>query len=338
MRSGSIRIVAVALAAAVAAAAPASAAPKPGKKVERVVRSSAPDRKVVKESLVRVYAPLPADAGAHPKACDWITYLRFKSSKGPRKPSKADAVFVIIPGFLGGAGSFDQVARNTVRDAAARHRHVEFWAIDRRSNCLEDNRGVRAAAKAHDPSLAYGYYWGGQPVGGKTFPGWVSHNDAAWLGHVGLKQTMEDWYTVLKTGIPSRRTRARKVFCGGHSMGGPLTAAFASWDFDGDPKTRNDAGYRQCAGFVGLDTRLAVTTPPSTGGDPSSVLLAATTASNSPYVDTAPITPETTQLPPIFGVGAYYAPKATDLLTELPHSTNIDLAQRFLFSRDTVNF
>src|SRR4051812_28397293 len=250
VRGGTI----AALVALLAVAAPSSAAPKPGKKVERAVHSLAPDRKLVKESYVRVYSPLPASSGAHPKACDWITYLRFRSAKGPRKPSKADAVFAIIPGFLGGAGSFDQVARNTVRDAAARHRHVEFWALDRRSNCLEDDTGVNAAAKAHDPSLAYGYYWGGQAVNGKTFPGWVSHDDAAWLGNVGLKQTMEDWYTVLGTGTPSRRMRARKVFCGGHSMGGPLTAAFASWDFDGDPKTKKDAGFRQCAGFVGLDT------------------------------------------------------------------------------------
>jgi pimeloyl-ACP methyl ester carboxylesterase len=336
---GRMRFVAAAVAAlAAVVAAPAQAAPKPGKKVERTVRSLAPDAKLVKESFVRVYSPLPADAGPHPAACDWIGYLRFRSARGPRKSTKADAVFAIIPGFLGGAGSFDQVARNTVRDAAARHRFVEFWALDRRSNCLEDNSGVQAAAKAHNPLVAYGYYWGGQQVNGKAFPGWVSPDDAAWLKHVGLAQTMNDWYTVLKAGIPSRRMRERKVFCGGHSMGGPLTAAFASWDFDGNPNTRNDAGYKQCAGFVGLDTRLQVGTPSLAPSDPSSVLLSATLASDSPYVNTPPIVPETIQLPPIFGVGALFDPNGTDLLQQLPHSQNIDLAQRFLFSRDAVNF
>src|SRR4051812_31481713 len=117
----------LAVAALVVAAVPAAAAPKPGKRVERVVRTGAPDRKLVRESFVRVYAPLPKSAGAHPKACDWVGYLRFRSRRGPRRASKADAVFVIIPGFLGGASEFDQVARNTIRDAAARHRHVEFW-------------------------------------------------------------------------------------------------------------------------------------------------------------------------------------------------------------------
>src|SRR3954452_10108257 len=269
----------VAAAAPLALAGPAAAAPKPGTLVERPVASAAPGARLVKESFVRVYSPLPAADGAHPKRCDWIGYLRFRSADGPANPSKADAVFAIIPGFLGGAGSFDQVARNTIRDAAARGRHVEFWAIDRRSNCLEDSSGVRAAARARNPELAYDYYWGGRRVDGHRFAGWVSPQDAAWLGNVALEQTMRDWYTVLKTGIPNRKVRAHKVFCGGHSMGGPLTATFASWDFDGDPATKNDAGYRQCAGFVGLDTTLSVGLPTGALASPSGVLLAAVIAS-----------------------------------------------------------
>src|SRR5437867_3368220 len=114
----------------VTAAAGASAAPpKRGTIVQRPVRSAAPDANLVKEYFVRVYSPLPAADGPHPTRCDWISYLRYRGAAGPKNPSKADSVFVIIPGFLGGAGSFDEVARNTVRDAAERGRQVEFWAI-----------------------------------------------------------------------------------------------------------------------------------------------------------------------------------------------------------------
>ena len=316
----------------------AMAAPKPGTEVWRPVHSAAPDTGLVRESFVRVYKPLPKRDGPHPKACDWISYLRYRSAEGPGNPSRADAVFVIIPGFLGGAGSFDQVARNTVRDAAGQGKDVEFWALDRRSNCLEDDRGVRAAARRKNPELAYDYYWHDKPVDGKRFAGWATPRQAAWLNHVGLAQTMRDWYAVLRAGIPNRHIRARKVFCGGHSMGGPLTAAFASWDFDNDPKTKKDAGYRQCAGFVGLDTRLAVGTPSIDPTNPSAVLLAAVLAGGSPYVNVPPLVPETIQLPPIFGVGAFYHPERPDLLQNLPHSQAIDLAQRFLFSRDAANF
>ena len=334
-RSAFCAAVAVAV-ALLAFPAAAGAAPRPGTKVERPVHSLAPDRRLVKESFVRVYSPLPASFGAHPARCDWIGYLRFRSARGPRNRSNADAVFVIIPGFLGGASNFDQVARNTIRDAAARGRQVEFWALDRRSNCLEDKRGTSAAAKAHDPELAYGYYWGGQEVGGRRFPGWVSPPAAAWEDNLGLAQTLRDWYTVLRTGIPSQRVRARKVICGGHSMGGPMTAAFASWDFDGNPKTKRDAGYNQCAAFVGLDTVLRIQGLPATA-DPSSIL-GQLEANSGPYVNVPPLVPETEQLPPIFGVGSYFHPRGTDLLRELPHSQNIDLAQRFLFSHDAVQF
>jgi hypothetical protein len=342
-RAGAMRLVPALLVAGIAAMLTwpaitgAAAKPEPGTQVEKRVRSAAPDADAVRESFVRVYKPLPKRDGPHPKACDWISYLRYRNADGHRKPSRADAVFVIIPGFLGGAGSFDQIARNTVRDAAKGGRDVEFWALDRRSNCLEDDAGVKAAARAKDASVGYDYYWHDKPLHGKRFAGWVSQNDAAWLQHVGLAQTLRDWYAVLNAGIPSRRVRARKVFCGGHSMGGPITAAFASWDFDNDPRTKKDAGYRQCAGFVGLDTRLVVGTPSLDPTNPSAVLLAAVLASGSPYVNMPPIVPETIQLPPIFGVGAFYRPDQTDVLRRLPHSRNIDLAQRFLFSRDAAN-
>ena len=314
----------------------AAAAPKPGTLVTHKVHSIAPHHREVREYLVRVYDPLPPDAGAHPAACDWIQYLRFRSADGPQEAKDADAVVVIIPGFLGGAGSFDQVARNTVRSAAKRGRSVEYWSLDRRANCLEDHRGIRAAAKAEDPSVAFDYYWGGRPVNGKTFGGFVSPQDAAFLGSFGLERTMQDWYEVLRTGIPGQRRRAHKVICGGHSLGGPLTAAFASWDFDGDPNTTRDAGYKQCAGLVGLDTTLSI--HGGSGGPPAGGLAGMAAGSAAPYVNVPPLTPETIEVPDVFGVGAYYQPEATDLLAELPHTSNIDLSQRVLFSRDAAHF
>jgi hypothetical protein len=329
----------VALAAAITAGAPAQASSTAGLRMtERPVRSLAPDADAVKESLVKVHKPLPASYGPHPKSCDWISTLRFRGAGGPRNPADADAVFVIIPGFLGGASSFDQIARHMVEAAAKRGNDVEFWSIDRRANCLEDDTGINAGVDDRDASVAYDYYWHAKPAGGRTFPGWVSHADADWLRHVGLARTMRDWHTVMKAAIPSRRVRAQKMFCGGHSLGGPLTAAFAAWDFDDNPKTNKDAGYRQCAAFVGLDTKLSLRAFSGSSTSPTGVLFNAITASNSPYVDVSPLTPETIQLPAVFAVGSYFKGQGTDLLPELPHSTNIDLAQRLLYSRDAANF
>jgi hypothetical protein len=322
------------------APAGAVAAPAPGELVEKRVHSEAPGSKRVRESLVRVYDPLPAEAGEHPAACDWLEYLRFRHRNGPREARNADAVIVIIPGFLGGAGSFDQLARHTVRRAAARGQKVEYWALDRRANCLEDDTGVRAAARAGDATIAWDYYWGGAAVNGRTFAGFLGPQEAGFLGEFGLARTMEDWYTVLRTGIRGQSRRAKKVICGGHSLGGPLTAAFAGWDFDGDPETKRDAGYRQCAGLVGLDTTLELAEGEDGGGGGGPIGLGEFLGASgaAPYINAPPLTPETIQVPSVFGVGAYFEPQGIDLLRELPHSNNIDLSQRVLFSRDAAHF
>lgn len=318
-------------------AAPAAAL-KRGKTIERPVRSASPDAGVVAESFVRVYEPLPADAGPHPKRCDWIGYLRFRNPDGPRRASRADAIFVSMPGIFAGAAMHDQLARNVVRRAARHGKRVEYWALDRRSNCLEDHSGVRAAARSRSANVAFDYYWGDGKVNGHRFGGFRTPEQAAFLSHVGLEQTLRDEYAVIRRGIPSPRLRRHKVFCGGHSLGGPLTTAFAGWDFDGDPKTKRDAGYMQCAGFFGLDTSLGFDSSGGSGSDIGPATALTQASGSSPYLNVPPFTPETIELIGPLGVDAYYHPRATNLIGEIPHSRDIDFSQRFLFSRDLAHF
>src|SRR3954453_7870349 len=141
-------------------------------RTEQRVRSAAPDAGRVAESYVRIRAPLPASAGAHPEACDWLGYLRFRDVNGPRRAGDADAIVTAMPGFLSGAAPLDQLARNFVRRMSDRGKHVEFWALDRRANCLEDHTGIDAAARARDANVAYVYYWRGKAIHGHTFAGW----------------------------------------------------------------------------------------------------------------------------------------------------------------------
>jgi hypothetical protein len=330
-------LVVTALAVALAPPARASyASPRPAEVIQRPVHSAAPDAAIVKESYVKIYSPLSAAIGPHPKACDWIGFLRFRHTTGPANPSDADAVFVSMPGIFAGAASFDQVARHVVRRAALGGRDVEFWGLDRRSNCLEDHRGVNAAAKAHDPSVAFGYYWRGRTVGGHRFGGFKDAQETAFQRNIGLARTMRDWFRVLRRMIPSRQVRRHKVLCGGHSLGGPLTTAFAGWDLDDDRNTRDDAGYNQCAGFFGFDTSLGFDPggPSHVGGE----MAIAQASGASPYLNAPPFTPETIEIPGVYGVGAYFHPNSTAMLDETPHSPNIDLSERTLFSRDAANF
>ena len=333
-----------AAAALLATSPPPAAAGGPGHdrpergRTERLIRSTAPDAKIVLQSYVRIWAPLPDSAEPHPKACDYLGYLRYRHARGPRRPQRARAILIAMPGFLGGAASFDQVARNTVRNAARKGRFVEFWALDRRANCLEDLRGLHAEARARDASVGFDYYFGNRAVGGKRFGGFTAPEDAQFMKNFGLARTMRDWYRVMLR-IRGQRRRAHKFICGGHSLGGPLTAAFASWDFDGNAQTTRDAGRRQCAGFFGLDTGLSLNafTPGSSGGGTVSALVAA--SGGAPFINAPPLTPRTIQTLTLMGPVAHFLPGQESEVNQLiPDTPEFDLTLRILYSKDAAGF
>ncbi len=328
--------------AAVMALGPLSAqaqAPAQPAYIETPVESTAPDASQVLESYVSLYAPLPAADGPHPAACDRIGYLRFRDADGPSNPVDADAIFVAQPGFYEGAGALDQVARNTVRASAALGYHVEFWALDRRSQCLVDDSGVQAAAAVQNPQVAMNYYYGGASVDGHKFAGFPAEKDVTWLSHVGLAQTVQDEYTVISQLPPS--VRHTKVLCGGHSLGGIVTGVFANWDFSGigDPA---DAGYNQCAGFFALDTRFTSTLTTqmlsaATGMSASNALQMLSGA--APFIDVPPFTPEVSTILPIIGMDSYYYPNQKSTIpTAAPHDFNFDATFRELFSNSWQDF
>ena len=329
--------IAIALLLALARATPAAAAPAPY--IETPIASTAPDAAQVSESYVSLYAPLPASDGPRPAACDRIGYLRFRAADGPTDPTQASAIFVAQPGIFEAAGAFDQVARHTIELAEAAGYHVEFWALNRRSNCLTDTYGVQAAIAAHNPQVAFDYYYGGKTVNGQRFPGFVSESSAAFLAHVGLAQTVQDEYTVISQLPPA--VRQAKLFCGGHSLGGIITAAFANWDFSGTGAA-GGAGYNQCAGYFALETRLTIGSATSilsasVGGLLNSILAVAD--SGAPYINFAPITPETLMSLPILGLAADYAPSArSTLLAQLPNDSNFNNTFKLLLADNYLDF
>src|SRR5256714_11282434 len=236
-----------AAAVSVAVVPAAEAAPhKPWVSVERAVPSASPDARQVKESYVRLRSRLPKSAGPRPSACDWIGYLRFRDASGPQHAWKADAIFVTMPGIFAGASSLDVFARNMVRTARASGRHVEVWTLDRRSNCLEDHYGTQQAARAHDYRSALNYYYHGAAVHGRRFGGYKSPHDAEFLKAVGLEQTVRDEYTVIRRMVP-RKLRTKKVFCGGHSLGGAPYTPLPGLGLHRDPQNHRGAGSKQGA-------------------------------------------------------------------------------------------
>jgi hypothetical protein len=301
---------------------------------------------------VALSAPLPASFPSHPAVCDSLHFLRIRHVNGPANPSDADRILIAQPGVLEGAGAFYNVAANLVTRAYnERGKFVEFWAIDRRSNCLEDMNGLRLAKSTGNLHDLIDYYYRHKPYNGQYFAGYLDpYKDAEWLVGMGMEQTLIDWNAVITRGIPSQSVRKQKVYLGGHSLGGFITGAYATADFDGNSWTTGDAGYNQCAGFFALDS--IVTSEPMlnmmSGTDLSSILdlipedavgqMAAGLVGRFVSIPGL-INPEIMSL--LTGVG--YAAKVqptveSDLIAYLPANTNVDLCYRFYNSRNLDDF
>ncbi|MEU0111778.1 hypothetical protein ABZ322_39360 [Streptomyces sp. NPDC006129] len=327
------------------AAAPGARAD--GARTETPVVSTSPVTGVT-ESVVRVKVPLPESAGPRPAACDWLSYLRYRSADGPAASADADRILIAQPGILEGAGAFDSVARNTVARAAGQGLHIEFWALDRRSNCLEDRTGIASG----DQHTAVDYYYRGKQVDGRTFDGFAENRQLGWMAKLGIEQTVRDQYDLLAAELPNQAQRKRKVLCGGHSLGGVITGYFAAADFDGDRATTSDAGYNQCAGYFALDTTVSTSLADLSGSLPDDtnlpdiglgygVIQAGLDSGVLPRALSAPVllNPETMTLLGIAGMGALKNPDAEATLPRyLPSNLNIEATHRVLFSKDTAAF
>ncbi|MEV0247462.1 hypothetical protein AB0H76_12795 [Nocardia sp. NPDC050712] len=331
---------------AASAAAPVASGEVPGR-TEAVYSTSSPITAVV-SSKVTLTVPLPAGTPSHPAACDTLSYLRWRSADGPRSAADADRVLVAQPGIFEGAGAFDSVARNTVSRAAELGKYIEFWALDRRSNCLEDHTGLRSALRTGSLDTATGYYFHGAEVDGRRFGGFAEGEATAWLREQGIAQTLRDEYEVLRIEFPDQAVRKQKVMCGGHSLGGFITGYFAEWDFDGDPGTLDDAGYNQCSAYFALDTTIQAglslrglqvpELPEPIGGSAENLSLQLDTALPVLRLP-AVINPETTNLLALAGLAARLRPEGVnDLVRRLPENANITATLRTLLSQDAAMF
>ncbi len=335
---------AAALAAAVLAAPSAVAAswPASGSGITEGTATQSRSLHGTVMSALTFHAPLPASVGDHPAACDDLHVLRIRAADGPADPSDADRVLIAQPGIFEGASAFMNVGANLVTRALEETgRHIELWAVDRRSNCLEDLDGFRLARRTGDLHDLVDYYYRGTPYDGHRFAGFLDPvKDAAWLGHVGMRQTIDDFNAVITRGIPDPAVRRAKVYCGGHSLGGFITGAYATADFDGNPATTADAGYEQCAGFFGLDT--LVTNKPMTAllgldlGDLGPELNEQLKAGSAWHFISVPgvIDPELMGLLSGLGAAADRAPdRESDLVSYLPADPAVQFAYRLYHSR-----
>ncbi len=184
------------------------------------------------------------------------TSYRLASDSGP-----VDTVLTLMPGTWVGAMSIDQVARDLLRMAAEDGRKgIEVWLVDRRSEQLEDHTGLRWAqlnlnSKPIEEIIQgiSDYYrprfepegYSIELLDRRFVP--LDHDSVRFMANWGGDTTIRDWRAVVleahrkigndvietEGGEPRVvRKPGRRVFIGGHSLGGSLTVLYAAYDFD----------------------------------------------------------------------------------------------------------
>ncbi len=195
-------------------------------------------------------------------------YTRYYlSDAGEMQP---DAILILIPGFEGGASEFavlaDQLMRR-MRDESAMV--VEVWAMDRRSELLEDRVGLELAEQEGDPYLGLDFFFG-DDLGLELDPRLVDGPNRRLIAYNASDDLafIANWTPLVHTldidAIVSQalaHVRNDNVFLGGHSAGTGYTVRYAATDldFDGEAVT---PGYGRLRGLVLLEGGGGVTTDP----------------------------------------------------------------------------
>ena len=148
----------------------------------------------------------------------------------------AKNVLVLEPGTSAGSAYFVPLAQWIV----SKLHGWQVWSIERRENLVEDqselNLAKRGRASGND---LFNYYLGylANPSIKKHFitPSGSAFSFAkGW----GMNVAVQDLHRV----IGAARKLGGKVVLGGHSLGGSVVAAYATWNFAGKPGARDLAG------------------------------------------------------------------------------------------------
>jgi pimeloyl-ACP methyl ester carboxylesterase len=191
-------------------------------------------------------------------------------------PSTAKNVLVLEPGTSAAAAYFVPLAKWIVSKTSG----WQIWAVERRENLLEDQSELNLY-KEHKATTTqlFDYYLGYlknssiihhyQPVASST---------VEFAKQWGMNVAVQDLHVV----IGAAKKLGGKVVLGGHSLGGSVVTAYATWDFDGH------AGADELAGLVYIDG--GSTTTPVSAQAATQTLRALDAPSASPWLSFGGIT------------------------------------------------
>jgi pimeloyl-ACP methyl ester carboxylesterase len=151
-------------------------------------------------------------------------------------------VLVLNPGTSASAAYFRPLADDIVKRTRGRW---QVWAVERRENQLEDQSMLdRYKQRQATPQQLFDYYlgWLANPNVTNHFQ-LIPDSSVAFGRGWGMNVEIEDLHRV----VESADRFGRRVVLGGHSLGGTITTAYATWDFNGKP------GAKDLSGLVYID-------------------------------------------------------------------------------------
>lgn len=151
-------------------------------------------------------------------------------------PKRAPNVLVINPGTSASAAYFRPLARLIVGEADG----WQVWTVERRENALEDHSVVDRAKRGEAGAEELFEYYLGYLTDPSVSPHYesVPDSEVPYARDWGMKVTVEDLRRVVKRASKL----GGKVVVGGHSLGGSITTAYATWDFNGKPGAKGVSG------------------------------------------------------------------------------------------------
>src|SRR3954462_7479503 len=183
-----------------------------------------------------------------------VSFQRIAGFSSPGTPAKYDKVgvlkigspsarnvLVLNPGTSASAAYFAPLARSIVAKAPG----WQVWAVERRENLLEDQSVFdRVKAGQATAKQVFDYYLGWiKDSSVTTHMRLIPDSEVGYAREWGMNTEIQD----LRRVVVRAKRLGGKVVVGGHSLGGSITAAYATWDFAGKP------GARGLAGLVFID-------------------------------------------------------------------------------------
>ena len=182
----------------------------------------------------------------------------YLSDQQDRQP---DAILILVPGFEGGASNFYILADQLMRVAQEnKSLALEIWAMDRRSNQLEDLVGLDISEDLEDPLIGLDFLFGDELELELSQPLVEGPNRRAVLYNNSSDTAFMAQWTPLMHSLDidaivehaQSKALSGNVFLGGHSAGTGYTARYAATDFNlqgGEP----EPGFAKLRGIVLLE-------------------------------------------------------------------------------------